>query len=210
MLIPKAGKICGDFLTVTSRALKMAGKRLPGCAYRYWIRQGYQTPGGISNFAHRDVKLYLDASIDLSPGPVAKESKPATGDDEQGKATFTIRPQDTELTGFMKLRLWVEADGADDMDLFVYVEKLDEQGNLLSPMVLGHPCPGAQGMLRVSHRELDEEKSTPYKPYLSHRQEQLLHDGEIVPVDIEIWPMGMIWHKGQQLRLTIQGLVNRG
>ena len=105
----------------------------------------------------------------------------------------------------MKLRLWVEADGADDMDLFVYVEKLDEQGNLLSPMVLGHPCPGAQGMLRVSHRELDEEKSTPYKPYLSHRQEQLLHDGEIVPVDIEIWPMGMIWHKGQQLRLTIQG-----
>jgi predicted acyl esterase len=24
-------------------------------------------------------------------------------------------------------------------------------------------------------------------------------------VDIEIWPMGMIWHKGQQLRLTIQG-----
>ncbi|NLY39526.1 MAG: CocE/NonD family hydrolase [Firmicutes bacterium] len=154
------------------------------------------------------VKLYLDASTGLlSPGPVAKESKARyRSDDEQGKATFTIRfTEDTELTGFMKLRLWVEADGADDMDLFVYVEKLDEQGNLLSPMVLGHPCPGAQGMLRVSHRELDEEKSTPYKPYLSHRQEQLLHDGEIVPVDIEIWPMGMIWHKGQQLRLTIQG-----
>ena len=34
----------------------------------------------------------------------------------------------TELVGPMKLKLWVEARGADDMDLFVAVQKLDGGG----------------------------------------------------------------------------------
>ena len=65
-------------------------------------------------------KLFLDAATDrLSPDPVTKESIfRYKADDGKGKATFTITfDQDTELTGYMKLRLWVEAEGANDMDL---------------------------------------------------------------------------------------------
>jgi predicted acyl esterase len=63
----------------------------------------------------------------------------------------------------------------------------------------------ALGWLRVSHRELDTERSTPQQPWLTHREEQLLNTGEHVPVDIQIWPFGTIFHAGETLRLVIQG-----
>jgi predicted acyl esterase len=153
-------------------------------------------------------KLFLDAATGtLSPEPVKKESATRyRADDGKGQATFTFKfDEDAELTGYMKLRLWVEADGADDMDLFVYIEKLDGQGNPISALVFGIPVLGAQGLLRVSHRELDEVRSTPSEPFLAHRREQLLKPKEIVPVEIGIWPMGMLWHAGQQLCVVVQG-----
>jgi len=156
-------------------------------------------------------KLYLDGSTStLSPEALKEESATRyQANDGKGQATFTIKfNEDTELTGYMKLRLWVEADGADDMDLFVYVSKLDEKGNHLPALVLGFPNPGVRGILRVSHRELDETRSTPSEPYLLHRREQLLKPEEIVPVEIGIWPIGMIWHAGQQLRLVVQGYAS--
>ncbi|MGD0489486.1 MAG: CocE/NonD family hydrolase [Syntrophorhabdales bacterium] len=157
------------------------------------------------------LKLYLDSSTNtLSAEPLKKESSTVyRADDGKGQAAFTIKfNEDTELTGYMKLRLWVEADGANDMDLFVYVSKLDEKGNHLPAHVLVFPNPGVRGILRVSHRELDEARSRPSEPYLLHRREQLLKLKEIVPVEIGIWPIGMIWHAGQQLRLVVQGYAS--
>ena len=151
-------------------------------------------------------KLYLDASSGtLSSQPVPRES-PTRYAAETGHASFVIRfDKETELTGYLKLRLWVEADGADDMDLFVYVQKLDRKGAFLPSMTLGSPHPGAQGWLRVSHRELDPVRSTPAEPYLTHRRQQFLHPQEIVPVEIGIWPTSMCWHPGQQLRVVVAG-----
>jgi predicted acyl esterase len=42
--------------------------------------------------------------------------------------------------------------------------------------------------LRVSHRKLDQERSTAYRPYHRHDELQFLTAGEVVPVAIEIWP----------------------
>ena len=70
---------------------------------------------------------------------------------------------------------------------------------------MGEPHPGFPGKLRVSHRELDKEESTEYQPIHTHRNEQLLKPGEIVPVDIEIWPLSVLWHAGQQLRVVVSG-----
>lgn len=156
-------------------------------------------------------KLYLDATTNMLSPEQPKEAQTIRykADDGKGQAIFTIKfKEDTELTGYMKLRLWVEADGANDMDLFVYVSKLDENGNALPAFVLGFPNPGSRGILRVSHRELDDSRSTDSEPYLRHRQEQLLKPKQIVPVEIAIWPIGMFWHAGQQLRLAIQGYAS--
>jgi uncharacterized protein len=58
---------------------------------------------------------------------------------------------------------------------------------------------------RVSHRELDAARSTEFQPVLAHQREQKLRPGEIVPVDIGIWPSGTSFAAGDGLRLVIQG-----
>jgi predicted acyl esterase len=152
-------------------------------------------------------KRYVDASSKtLVSSPVAAESEvryPA-----EGGAEFAYHfAETTELVGPMKLKLWVEAEGADDMDLFVGVQKLDRDGGLVPFSFLNalEDGPVALGWLRVSHRELDAQRSTPEQPWHTHLKEQRLEPGEIVPVEIEIWPSGTRFAAGEQLRLLVQG-----
>lgn len=151
-------------------------------------------------------KLYLDAAKNtMSFEPAAAESKYAY-DGSTGLANFDIRfDEDTEITGYMKLRLWMEAEGHDDMDLFVNIQKLSTTGEWLPVSVLGEPHPGAWGKMRVSHRALDPDRSTDFQPVQSHLKEEKLRPGEVVPVDIEIVPTSRFWHKGQSLRVQLAG-----
>lgn len=155
-------------------------------------------------------KLYLDAAnARLSFEPVAATSS-VSYDGNTGIANFDIKfEEDTEITGYMKLHMWVEADGHDDMDMFVNIQKLDTKGEWLPVDVLGEPHPGTWGKMRVSHRSLDEGLSTDFQPIQSHLKEEKLSPGEIVPVDIEIVPISRFWHKGQSLRIQIAGCYIR-
>jgi predicted acyl esterase len=114
---------------------------------------------------------------------------------------------DTELTGHMKLKLWVEIEEGDDMDLFVAIQKLDADGNLV-PFIFYATCddgPAALGWLRASHRALDLEKSTPWQPVHLHTCEERLTPGTPVPVEIEIWPSSTLFRAGESLRVQVQG-----
>lgn len=154
--------------------------------------------------------LYLDASsASLSRVPVADESATtydATSAEGQASFAYTF-PEDTELTGYFKLKLWVEAQDADDLDLFASVQKFDTAGDLVNFYYItrfrfGH---AAHGWLRVSHRELDEARSKPYQPVHPHQREDLLEPGEIVPVEIEIWPSSTLFRAGEQMRVVVTG-----
>jgi len=68
----------------------------------------------------------------------------------------------------------------------------------------------ASGWLRVSHREIDEGRSTEFRPYLRHEQEQKLSPGKIVPVDIEILPSSTYFEAGESLVLRVQGVELEG
>lgn len=153
----------------------------------------------------RQVPFFLDAAS-------ASLSRSAVGDAgsvsyacPDGAAEFTLTfEQDAEIAGPMKLRVWVEAIGSDDADLFVFVQKRDPSGRpLLAQYMPTVPVTGAKGQLRASHRDLDAAASTPLVPVHPHTAEQRLRPGEIVPLDIPIWPLGMRWHAGQQLCLII-------
>jgi predicted acyl esterase len=61
------------------------------------------------------------------------------------------------------------------------------------------------GWLRISHRELDPKRSTPFQPWLLHRSEQRLKPGEIVPVELEILASSTLFRAGESLSLLIQG-----
>lgn len=151
-------------------------------------------------------KLYLNAA-DGSLRDQPMDAAAATAYDAQaGQATFDLTfDHDTELTGFFKLRLWVQARGSDDMDLFVAIQKTGSDGTMVPTLVVGLPHPGAPGLLRVSHRELDQALSTEAEPVQAHTREQRLSPGDIVPVDIPIWPTSRFFHAGERLRVVVSG-----
>ncbi len=124
------------------------------------------------------------------------------------KAVFQYKiEEETELTGGMKLRLWVAAEQSDDMDLYVVVKKLDSKGNeVYFSGYNGNPCDVvAKGWLRVSHRETDPVRSTIEMPYHLHTRLLNLTPNEIVPVDIEILPSSTLFEKHTVLQLVIMG-----
>lgn len=169
----------------------------------------YQTNRPEENFPLKRTqynKLYLDATdMSMKTEPVSVESK-ASYDSETEAITFDYSfDEDTELTGYMKLRLYVEAESYNDMDLFINVQKLSTEGEFLPITLFGEPHPGVWGKMRVSRRKLNEKLSTDYCPVQAHTCDEKIKPGEIVPVDIEINPTSRFWHKGQQIRVQIAG-----
>ena len=127
--------------------------------------------------------------------------------------------QETVMVGYPKARLWVEARGADDMDLFVLVQKLDAYGTPLQQFTVPNQnarvhdltdhgasilrYKGSDGRLRVSARRLDGELSTDDVPAHTFDQIEKLSTGEIVDIEIELLPIGLVFYPGEQLRFVI-------
>ena len=151
-------------------------------------------------------KLYLDAENHAAGfGEYANESE-VTYDPKTETTTFTYQfTEDTEITGYMKLHLNVECRGYDNMDLFPWVIKLDRDGNYVPIRVMGAPFRGAWGFLRCSHRDLDPKYASDFQPVHSHEKEERMQPGEIVPVDVEMYPHSRFWHKGEKLQVVIAG-----
>ncbi len=113
-------------------------------------------------------------------------------------------PEDVEVTGPLMANIWVSSS-TEDMDLFLTLRNFDPQGNeVLETGQQGTPVPVAKGWLRVSHRELDPKLTLPYRPYHAHRRRLYLAPGEIVEVQVEIWPTSMVFKKGHRIRLDVQ------
>ncbi|MGD1934604.1 MAG: CocE/NonD family hydrolase [Candidatus Phaeomarinobacter sp.] len=152
--------------------------------------------------------LYLDAGADALADTQPADSAATRYDARAGSAVFRkMFDAETEITGNMKLKLWVEADGADDMDLFVAIRKYNPQGDEVTFYAKASYTKGpvALGWLRVSQRELDPDLSTPAQPLLAHERSLPLSGGEIVPVEIEILPSGTRFMPGDTLEVSVQG-----
>ena len=149
-------------------------------------------------------RLYLSASDGtLTPSlPESTATDTYVSEDTNSSVSYRLcMEKPTEITGYMKLHLWVSAPDHDDMDLAVKVEKLSKDGKSL-PDQAGNLI-AATGFLRVSMRRLDEQRTTEAEPYYTFTAEQKLKKDEIVPVEIEIWPMGLYFNEGEILQLTV-------
>lgn len=154
--------------------------------------------------------LYLCANTGrLQREPVASEGKiQYQGTRSNEKAVFSCRfKRAVELIGSMRLKLWISTSEGNDLDLFAVLRKLDSNGNeVFFSGYNGYERDSfAKGWLRASHRELDPLRSTPLRPFHSHARMQKLRAGEIVPVEMEIWPSATLFEAGSSLQLTIQG-----
>jgi putative CocE/NonD family hydrolase len=172
--------------------------------HKYLIRLENEFPLARTEYK----ELYLDANTGtLSFDKVIKKGK-VSYDSASDSAIFDIKfDKDTELTGYSKLKIWVSAEDADDMDLFITLWKLNAKGNV----VYFDWChawgrfPVALGWMRLSNRELNEELSTSWQPILQFGVSQKVQPGEIVPCEIEIYPSSTLFRAGETLRLNISG-----
>jgi predicted acyl esterase len=147
--------------------------------------------------------------------PAAQQLMPAPPDAAASVAydglgdgvTFLAAPleHETEITGPLAARLFVSSS-TPDADLFlvfrVFTPDLRE---VVFMGAIDPHTPIAQGWLRASHRELDPRLSTEYRPYHTHQRKQPLSPGEIVQLDVEIWPTSIRVPAGHRIALTVRG-----
>ncbi|ORT55146.1 CocE/NonD family hydrolase [Streptomyces sp. CB03238] len=167
-------------------------------------------------------RYYLDARSRTlgTEVPTAEATATYTVGTNPDLVSFVTRfDQETVLVGYPKAHLWVEAEGADDMDLFLLVQKLDAYGTPLQQFTVPNHSArvhditergasilrykGSDGRLRVSMRHVDETLSTDDVPAHSFDRIEKLSPGEVVDVEIDLLPVGLTFYPGEQLRLVI-------
>jgi uncharacterized protein len=121
-------------------------------------------------------------------------------------ASFQTEPlkQDTEVTGPVVLVVWASST-TEDMDVFATIRNIGPGGEDVFELgQQSQPVPVAKGWLRASHRKQDERLSTPWRPVHAHLEREWLKQGEVVRLEVEIWPTSMVFRKGHRIRLDVQ------
>lgn len=157
--------------------------------------------------------LETGAPLDEAPATYAVHSNPDA-------VSFVTRfDEETVLVGYPKAHLFVEARDADDMDLFVVLQKLDRFGTPREAFTVPNQSAvvhdvtehggtilrykGSDGRLRVSLRHLDEMLSTNDVPAHTFDRTEKLSAGEIVEIEIDLLPVGLVFYAGEQLRFVV-------
>ena len=169
-------------------------------------------------------RFYLDASTgSMTTGEsAASDSTAYESESETDGAVFTVRfDKETELVGYPKAHLWLELDGYNDADVFVLLQKLNADGEVLEQFNVPNHGPamdaltktgsailkykGSNGRLRASLRNLDAKWSTDDVPAHTFDRVEKLEPGTPVALDIDMFPVGLALHPGESLRLRVSG-----
>ncbi len=152
-------------------------------------------------------KFYLDPAAgtlrEKRPGTPAKQSFAAMGDG----LTYLSGPlrQDTEITGPSALKLFVSSSTV-DADIFAVLRVFTaDMKEVTFQGAIDPHTPVGQGWLRASHRRLDKKLSKPYRPYHTHDRKEPLKKGQVVELDVEIWPTSIVVPAGHRIGISIRG-----
>jgi uncharacterized protein len=152
-------------------------------------------------------RFYLDftrdALVSERGAQAAQRSFEAMGDG----VTFLSGPleRETEITGPSAVKLFASSSTA-DADFFVVLRVFTpDLREVLFQGAIDPHTPIGQGWLRASHRKLDPALSTAGRPYHAHDERQPLRPGEVVELDIEIWPTSIVAPAGHRIGLTVRG-----
>ncbi len=197
---------------------------LPGTQYRRWYLDAqpsdwkgdsrrndlFRITGSvpaIGKSAQYDADLDLGQPTLAPSGPIGGTPRWQTG------VSFVSDPlsEDVTLVGYMKAGLWVSSS-SHDMDVFVSFRIIDENDreiryeSLVYPIDPIHPHPVGHGLLKVSHRKLDEIRTTEYWPVHTHREADYapLQKDEIVAIELGLNPSTAMIRKGCRLRVDVQ------
>ncbi len=172
-----------------------------------------ETPPTVASSAAYDAHLELGQPSLAPTGSNDGTPRWSTG------VSFVSDPmtEDMRLVGYMKAGLWVSSTRR-DMDVFVSLRVIDEHDReiryeaLVLPIDPLHIHPVGHGSLKVSHRKLDEARSTEYWPVHTHTEADYapLQPGEIVEIELGLNPSSALIRKGCRLRVDVQPYTPSG
>ncbi|KAK1141008.1 hypothetical protein N8T08_009665 [Aspergillus melleus] len=174
-----------------------------------------------------------DGALSLKPvereGAASFQSDRFEDDGAHFWYTFT---QYTELLGPSKAKLFMSCQDLNDMDVYVQIRKVSVDGRPLTSVNvpfkdLPHTVReediedlclykhlGPSGRLRASKRatgqdpalsEEQKKSQLPTEIWFPYDQEAKVTPGDIVELDIAIWPTGIAFERGETLRIGIKG-----
>lgn len=143
------------------------------------------------------------------------------------RAAFNMRfDKPTRVMGLPKAVLYMSCPDFNDMVIYVLIRKLDAEGNpMITINIPWSACPykkiadippsdysnlmiyfGPTGVLRASHRKIDESKSLhPQYPFHTHDEEQKITPGDVVKLEVGLWAMGIDFEAGESLSVQVSG-----
>ena len=165
------------------------------------------TPPLVERSVRYDAHLELGKPVPFPKGHVGGTPRWLTG------ISFVSDPmrEDIVLAGYFKVGLWV-ASTSHDMDVHISLRVIDDQDReiryetLVMPIDPEHIHPVGYGPLKVSHRILDDARTTEYWPVHTHLERDYapLEKDEIVAIEVGLNPSSALVRKGCRFRLDIQ------
>lgn len=154
----------------------------------------------------RWTRTYLQPDGTLADG--APDAATALPFEAMGEGlTFLATPveAETEVTGPVAATLFVSSSTV-DADLFCVLRAFAPDGSEVTFQGAIDPhTPIAQGWLRASHRALDPQRSTDYRPFHPHDRAEPLELGAVVRLEVELWPTSTVLPAGYRLGLSVLG-----
>ena len=145
------------------------------------------------------------------------------GDSEELLFSYTFNTK-SHMVGYSKAVLYMSCPDHDDLDVFVQLRKASADGKLLQNLniplkdlglssasevvtINSNKYLGPSGILRASHRDINVKLSKTHWPVHSHRleAERKVPAGEVIRLEIGLWPTGMVFEEGEALVLKIAG-----
>ena len=155
----------------------------------------------------RWTRLYLSlADKGLSWKPADKEGSIAYEGFSEG-VTFLTPPieEEMEITGPVAARLFISSSTI-DADIFLILRVFDPTSReVVFQGAIDPHTPIGQGWLRASHRKINQDRSTEYRPFHSHDAIERLTPGEIYEIDVEILPTCIVVPASYRIALTVRG-----
>jgi uncharacterized protein len=152
-------------------------------------------------------KFYLDPAGGLTANKPANKKSVLRFEAMGDGVTFLTAPfeRETEITGPSAVKLYVSSS-TKDADIFAVLRVLSaDLKEVVFQGAIDPHTPIGQGWLRASHRQLDKKLSKPYRPYHTHGKKEPLKPGQVVVLDIEIWPTSIVVPAGYRIALTLRG-----
>lgn len=177
-------------------------------------------------------KLSLEAP--KGPAQISYNSESHTSPPAHGAFTHTF-DRKTRLMGLPKAVVYMSipaGTNANDMVIYVLIRKLSASGEpMININIPRSACPypnvaaipendysnlmiyfGPLGVLRASHRKIDESKSLHSQyPFHPHDEVELLKEGQVYKLEVGLWAMGIDFEAGEGISVQISGeypLVN--